>query len=83
VTTFNLALSLHKRGDEAAAVEQYQKAITLQPEDASFRKALAISFERLQKPADAAPRTRSICGCRPMRQTPIRYVARISELTGA
>ena len=54
VTTFNLALSLHKQGDEAAAVDQYQKAITLQPEDASFRKALGISYEKLQKPADAA-----------------------------
>ena len=49
VTTFNLALALHKKGDEAAAVEQYQKAITLQPEDASFRKALGISYERLQE----------------------------------
>ena len=49
VTTFNLALALHKNGDEAGAVEQYQKAITLQPEDASFRKALGMSYERLQK----------------------------------
>ena len=53
-TAFNLALALHKKGDEAAAVEQYQKAIALNPEDASFRMALGLSYERLQKPAEAA-----------------------------
>ncbi|MCA1560389.1 MAG: tetratricopeptide repeat protein, partial [Acidobacteria bacterium] len=53
-TTFNLALTLHKKGDEAAAVEEYQKAVALQPDDASFRMALAISYERLQKPKEAA-----------------------------
>ena len=54
VTTFNLAMALHRKGDEVAAVEQYQKAILLQPEDASFRKALGISLEQLQKASEAA-----------------------------
>ena len=42
-----------KRG-RAAAVEQYQKAIALQPEDASFRKALGISYEQLKQMPQAA-----------------------------
>jgi len=54
VTTFNLAMTLHRKGDEVAAVEQYRKAIVLQPEDASFRKALGISLEQLQKASEAA-----------------------------
>lgn len=54
VTTFNLGLALHKKGDEGAAVEEYKKAIALQPDDASFRMALAISYERLNRPQDAA-----------------------------
>ena len=52
--TFNLAQALHRTGDEAAAVEAYLRAIALSPDDASFRMALGTSYERLQKPADAA-----------------------------
>ena len=82
MTTFNLALALHKRGDEAAAVEQYQKAITLQPEDASFRKALAISFERLQKPAEAAFAYQEYLRLSPDAADADKVRARITELTG-
>lgn len=53
-TAFNLAQTLHKKGDEAAAVEQYLRAIALDPSDATFRLALGISYERLQRRADAA-----------------------------
>lgn len=53
-TAFNLGQALHKKGDQAAAVEQYQRAIALDPSDPSFRLALAISYERLEKKSDAA-----------------------------
>jgi tetratricopeptide (TPR) repeat protein len=54
VTTFNLALTLHKKGDEAAAVDEYKKAVELNPEEPSFRMALGISYEALQQNQDAA-----------------------------
>jgi tetratricopeptide (TPR) repeat protein len=54
VTTFDLALTLHKKGDEAAAVAEYQKAIALDPGDASFRRAIAESYEALNRPREAA-----------------------------
>ena len=54
VTTYNLALTLHKSGNEEAAVAEYQKAIALAPGDGGFRRALGISLEKLNRPADAA-----------------------------
>jgi tetratricopeptide (TPR) repeat protein len=54
VTTYNLALTLHKAGNEEAAVAEYRKAIALAPEDGGFRRALGISLEKLNRPADAA-----------------------------
>jgi Flp pilus assembly protein TadD len=83
VTTFNLALSLHKKGDEAGAIEQYQKAINLQPDDASFRKALGISYERLQKPSEAAAAYQEYLRLSPAAPDADKVRARIAELTGA
>lgn len=54
VTTFNLGLALHKKGDDAGAVDEYLKAVSLNPDDASFRMALAISYEALQRKPEAA-----------------------------
>jgi Flp pilus assembly protein TadD len=54
VTTYNLALTLHRAGDDAAAVTEYEKAIALAPEDGGFRRALGISLEKLNRGADAA-----------------------------
>jgi tetratricopeptide (TPR) repeat protein len=53
-TAFNLGQALHRNGDETAAVEQYKRAIGLDPSDPTFRLALAISYERLEKGPDAA-----------------------------
>ena len=82
VTTFNLALSLHKKGDEAAAVEQYEKAINLQPDDASFRKALGVSYERLQKSAEAAAAYQEYLRLSPDAPDADKVRERIAELTG-
>jgi tetratricopeptide (TPR) repeat protein len=54
VITSDLALTLHKKGDDAAAVEEYQKAIALDPGDASVRMAIAESYEALNRPREAA-----------------------------
>jgi len=74
---------LHKHGDDAAAVDQYQKAINLQPDDASFRKALAISYERLQKGAEASSAYQEYLRLSPAAPDADKVRARISELTGA
>ena len=81
VTTFNLALTLHKKGDEAAAVEEYQKAVAFQPEDASFRMALAISYERLQKPKEAAAAYGEYLRLSPSAPDADKVRARIAQLS--
>lgn len=80
VTTFNLGLALHKSGDDAGAVEQYGKAIALQPEDASFRMALANSYERLQKRAEAAAAYQEYLRLSPSAPDADKVRARIAEL---
>jgi predicted TPR repeat methyltransferase len=82
VTTFNLALTLHKSGDEPAAVVEYQKAINLQPDDASFRKALGLSYERLQKRAEAAAAYQEYLRLSPDAADADTVRTRIAELTG-
>ena len=57
--------------------------INLQPEDASFRKALGLSYERLQKPAEAAAAYQEYLRLSPAAEDADRVRARIAELTGA
>ena len=82
MTTFNLALTLHKKGDDAAAVPEYQKAVALNPEDASFRMALAISLEALQKKQDAAAAYSEYLRLAPTAPDADKVKARIALLTG-
>lgn len=49
-----LAMALHKAGQEEPAVAAFQKAIELAPEEPTFRLSLGISFEALKRPVDAA-----------------------------
>jgi tetratricopeptide (TPR) repeat protein len=82
VTTFNLALTLHKKGDEAAAIEEYKKAVALNPEEASFRMALAISYEALQQRQDAASAYAEYLRLSPSAPDADKVRARIALLTG-
>jgi tetratricopeptide (TPR) repeat protein len=52
-TQFDLALALHKKGDEAAAIPEFEKAITLAPSDARAHLGLAIALERNGRMSDA------------------------------
>ena len=81
-TTFNLAQALHRKGDEPAAVEQYLRAIDLSPEDASFRLALGISYERLQKAAEAAAAYSEYLRLAPDASDATKVRERIALLTG-
>ena len=54
VTTFDLAKALQRNGDDAAAVDEFQKGIGLAPNDASVRIALAESYEALNQRPQAA-----------------------------
>ena len=51
--TFNLGLALKKAGDLAGAAEELEKAAELNPEDASFRLALARTYEDLGRKQEA------------------------------
>lgn len=82
VTTFNVALALHKKGDEAAAVEEYLKAIALNPDEASYRMALAISYEALQKRQDAAASYSEYLRLSPNASDAEKVRARIAQLKG-
>ncbi|HXG55637.1 MAG TPA: tetratricopeptide repeat protein, partial [Vicinamibacterales bacterium] len=81
VIAFNLAQTLHRKGDEVAAVEQYRRAIALDPNDASFRLALGISFEKLQRPADAALAYSEYLRLAPQAPDADKVRARIAQLT--
>jgi Flp pilus assembly protein TadD len=82
-TAFNLAQTLHRKGDESAAVDQYRRAIELNPSDATFHLALGISYERLQKPVEAAAAYTEYLVLLPAAPNAEQVRARIAQLTGA
>ena len=82
-TAFNLGLALHRLGDEAGAVDAYNKAIQLDPNDASFRLALGTSLERLQRPRDAAAAYDEYLRLAPSAPDAEKVRARIAQLTQA
>jgi Flp pilus assembly protein TadD len=83
VTRFNLAQALHKKGDEAGAIVEYQKAIALSPNDPTFHLALGISYERLQRSAEAAGAYTKYVELAAASPDVERVKARIAALTGA
>ena len=52
-TQYNLALAMHKKGDDEAAVSEFKKAIALAPGEPSFHLALGKSLEKTGKTAEA------------------------------
>jgi tetratricopeptide (TPR) repeat protein len=80
-TIFNIGQILHQKGDEAAAVQEYLKAITLNPDDGTFRLALGISLERLQKRAEAAAAYGEYLRLSPQSPDAEKVKARIAQLT--
>jgi len=82
-TSFNLGQALHRQGNEPAAVDQFRRAIDLDPADPSFRLALGISYERLEKRADAAAAYSEYLRLKPDAPDAEKVRARIAHLTGA
>lgn len=80
-TAFNLGQALHRQGDEAGAVEAYLRAIELDATDPTFRMALGISYESLQKPADAAAAYSDYLRLSPDASDAERVRARIEQLS--
>ena len=68
-------------GDEAGAVDAYNKAIELDPNDATFRLALGTSLERLQRPKDAAAAYDDYLRLAPQAPDAAQVHARITQLT--
>src|SRR5665213_3342164 len=52
-TQYNLAITLHRKGDEVAAIPEFEKAIALAPAEASFHLALGASLEKAGRLSDA------------------------------
>ena len=75
-------MALHQKGDDVAAVGEYQKAIALQPEDASFRKALGISYEQLKQAPQAAAAYEEYLRLSPSAADADKVRARITLLQG-
>jgi Flp pilus assembly protein TadD len=67
--------------DREAAEREYRKAIALNPEEASFRMALALSYERLQKPAEAVAAYTEALRLSPNAPDADSVRARIAQLT--
>ena len=51
---YNVALALHRRGDERDAIAEFQRAIDLAPDQAMFHLPLAAAFESTGRLGDAA-----------------------------
>jgi tetratricopeptide (TPR) repeat protein len=82
-TSFNLAQALHRKGAEESAVQEYLRAIALNPSDATFRLALGISYEQLQKRAEAAAAYGEYLRLLPSAPDAEQVRARISMLTSS
>jgi Flp pilus assembly protein TadD len=53
-TQYNLAMALHKKGDDRAAIPEFEKAIGLAPGEPSFHLSLGISLEQVGRTTEAA-----------------------------
>jgi tetratricopeptide (TPR) repeat protein len=83
VTTFNLGLALHKKRDEAGAAEEFKKAIALNPNEASFRLALATSYDSLNRKDEAAGQYAEYLRLSPLAADADKVRSRICQLTNA
>jgi Flp pilus assembly protein TadD len=83
VTTFDLAKALHRKGDDAAAVTEFQKVIGLDPNDASVRIALAESYEALNQRPQAAEAYNQYLKLAPSGPDADKARLRIARLTSA
>ncbi len=63
--------------------DRYEKPIASNRDDASFRMALANSYERLRKPAEAVGAYEEYLRLSPAAPDADKVRARISELSGA
>jgi Flp pilus assembly protein TadD len=64
-------------------VEEYRKAIALAPTDASFQFALALSYERLRRSAEAIAAYEEYLRLAPSAGDAERIRARIAELSAS
>ena len=78
---YNLALALHRRGDERDAIAMFQKAIALAPDDAVFRMPLAAAFENVKQRADAVREYRAFLAAAPNAPEAERARERIEALS--
>lgn len=78
---YNLALALHRRGDERDAIATFHKAIALAPDAAVFRMPLAAAFENVKQRADAVREYRAFLAAAPNAPEAERARERIEALS--
>ena len=80
---FNLGQALQRSGNDAAAVEEYKRAASLDATEPSFQMAIGMAYERLQKPAEAAAAYSEALRLAPEAPDAERVKSRIAKLTRA
>ena len=60
-----LALTLHRKGDDAAAIPEFERAIKLSPNDANAHLSLGVSLETVGRVDDAAREFRTYLTIQP------------------
>jgi hypothetical protein len=78
---YNLALALHRRGDERDAIATFQKAVALAPAAAAFHLPLAAAYENVGQFADAAREYRAFVDAAPEARDADRARTRLGALT--
>lgn len=78
---YNLALALHRRGDERDAIATFQRAVALAPAAAAFHLPLAAAYENVGQFADAAREYRVFVAATPQGRDADRARVRIEALS--
>ena len=78
---YNLALALHRRGDERDAIATFHKAVALAPDAAAFHLPLAAAYENVGQFADAAREYRVFVAAEPQAPGADRARGRLEALS--
>ncbi len=81
-TRSNLALALHKNGDDRLAIPEYERAIELASEDAGLHLSLGISLEKVGRINDAVSAYRAYLDLTPAAPDAVQVKEHIKVIEG-
>jgi Flp pilus assembly protein TadD len=79
---YSLALALQRKGDDDAAVAEFQKAVALDPGDPNIHLALGVSLERVRRISDAVPQYQQYLAMQPNSADAARLKEHLTKLSG-